>query len=91
MYPWGKTWPPPANAGNYAGSEAKPGTPDNWPVLANFREAFPRTCVVPGHVPNALGVANETWKELTLWVAGAFAAIAVVGNGCVFFLGGRGA
>ena len=24
-------------------------------------------------------------------VAGAFAAIAVVGNGCVFFLGGRGA
>ncbi len=44
---------------------------------------------VPMALP--LGLAEETWKELTLWLAGAFVAIGVAGNGCVFFLGGRGA
>ena len=44
---------------------------------------------VPMSLP--VGMANETWKELTLWLAGAFVAIAVAGNGCVLFLGGRGA
>ena len=55
VYPWGKTWPPPANAGNYAGSEAKPGTDDKFQVIANFRDGFPRTRAVP---PNALGISD---------------------------------
>ncbi len=37
------------------------------------------------------GMADETWKRLTLWLAGAFAAIALAGNAGVFFLTGRGA
>ena len=66
VWPWGKTWPPPANAGNYAGAEAKPGVPDNFAVIPNgWRDAFPRTCAVPGHVPNALGISDlggDVWE-----------------------------
>lgn len=58
VFPWGKAPSPPANAGNYAGSEARAGAPDNFPVIANFSDAFPRTCAVPGHVPNALGISD---------------------------------
>ena len=44
-------------------------------------------------VPMALpvGMADKAWHELTLWLAGAFAAIALAGNAGVFLLTGRGA
>ncbi len=58
VWPWGKTWPPPANAGNYAGAEARAGAPNDWIFLAKYRDAFPRTCAVPGHGPNALGISD---------------------------------
>ena len=44
---------------------------------------------VPMSLP--VGMADETWKNLTLWLAGAFATIALAGNAGVFFLIGRGA
>ena len=44
---------------------------------------------VPMSLP--VGMADETWKNLTLWLAGAFVAIALAGNAGVFFLTGRGA
>ncbi len=58
VWPWGKTWPPPANAGNYAGSEAKVGTPENFSFVANYRDDFARTAVVPSHAGNALGISD---------------------------------
>ena len=44
---------------------------------------------VPMSLP--VGMADETWKNLTLWLAGAFAAIGLAGNAGVFLLTGRGA
>jgi serine/threonine protein kinase len=58
VYVWGKTWPPPANAGNFAGSEARANAPETWPVIPAYRDAFPRTCAVPGHAPNAAGISD---------------------------------
>ena len=62
VYPWGRTWPPPANAGNYAGSEAKAGAPDGWAVLANFREAFPRTRPAPADAPGISDLGGNVWE-----------------------------
>ena len=62
VWPWGKTWPPPANAGNYAGAEAKPGAPDNWPVIANYRDAFPRTRAVPPEAAAISDLGGNVWE-----------------------------
>ena len=42
---------------------------------------------VPMSLP--VGMADETWKNLTLWLVGAFAAIALAGNAGVFLFTGR--
>ena len=44
---------------------------------------------VPMSLP--VGLADATWKRLTLWLGGAFVAIALAGNAGVFFLTWRGA
>ena len=62
VYPWGKTWPPPANAANYAGSEAKAGAPADWPVLANYRDAFPRTRAAPANASGIADLGGNVWE-----------------------------
>jgi serine/threonine protein kinase/formylglycine-generating enzyme required for sulfatase activity len=49
IYPWGRTFPPPDNAGNYAGTEASEGAPVDWPVLTSYHDSYARTCPVPGY------------------------------------------
>jgi formylglycine-generating enzyme required for sulfatase activity len=57
-YPWGISFPPPENAGNYAGAEAATGAPEKWPVIAFYHDPFPRTGPVPAAAPNARGLAD---------------------------------
>ena len=56
-YPWGDQWPPPANAGNLAGSEV---ADDNWPdqfrPLPGYKDLFPRTSPVGSFPANQLGI-----------------------------------
>jgi formylglycine-generating enzyme required for sulfatase activity len=58
VYPWGRYFPPPENAGNYAGSEAAAGAPDKWPVIPNYHDLYPRTSPVPGSKLNERGIAD---------------------------------
>jgi formylglycine-generating enzyme required for sulfatase activity len=65
VYPWGRTFPPPENAGNYAGAEAKQGAPDHWPVIALYHDPFPRTCPVPASAANERGfydLGGNVWE-----------------------------
>jgi formylglycine-generating enzyme required for sulfatase activity len=65
VYPWGHVFPPPGNAGNYAGAEASEGAPENWPVLAGYHDSFPRTCPVPSYGPNEHGLydfGGNVWE-----------------------------
>jgi formylglycine-generating enzyme required for sulfatase activity len=65
LYPWGRTFPPPPDVGNYAGTEARAGAPDGWPVLPSYHDPFPRTCAVPGFKPNERGIsdlAGNVWE-----------------------------
>jgi len=58
VYPWGRGFPPPADGGNYAGTEAKAGAPDNWLTISFYHDAFSRTCPVPGYKPNGRGISD---------------------------------
>ncbi|MDR3406780.1 MAG: SUMF1/EgtB/PvdO family nonheme iron enzyme [Chthoniobacter sp.] len=58
IYPWGRGFPPPSDGGNYAGTEAKAGAPDNWPTISFYHDPFARTCPVPGYKPNDRGISD---------------------------------
>ena len=69
VYPWGTQWPPPANAGNYAGVELRaPGA--DWPVRlptlpVGSSDGFPRTSPVGNFVANTLGfydLGGNAWE-----------------------------
>ena len=65
VYPWGRTFPPPVDAANYAGSESSAGAPEWWAVIAGFHDAFPRTAPVAAFKPNTCGlcsVGGNVWE-----------------------------
>lgn len=65
VYPWGRTFPPPENAGNYAGSESAAGAPAKWTVIPFYQDPFPRTGPVPVTPPNERGIydlGGNVWQ-----------------------------
>jgi serine/threonine protein kinase len=58
VYPWGSAFPPPNDTVNYAGSESRADAPDNWPVIPEYHDAFPRTAPVSAFIPNARGLCS---------------------------------
>ena len=57
VYPWGNQWPPPAGAGNFAGTEA---ADEHWPsnlkTIPDYRDAFAKTAPVGSFKPNKFGI-----------------------------------
>ena len=66
LYPWGKEWPPPKGAGNYAGEEAKTGNwPARWSVIEGYNDGYPRTSPVGSFAPNGNGLydmGGNVWQ-----------------------------
>jgi formylglycine-generating enzyme required for sulfatase activity/tRNA A-37 threonylcarbamoyl transferase component Bud32 len=53
-YPWGDVWPPPRDAGNFAGEEMRQ-TFSSRAVIGGWRDAFTSTAPVGKFAPNAQG------------------------------------
>jgi serine/threonine protein kinase/formylglycine-generating enzyme required for sulfatase activity len=66
IYPWGTKWPPPAGAGNYAGSEARTGGwPSDWDTIKGYRDEYPRTAPVGSFSANENGIydlGGNVWE-----------------------------
>ncbi len=64
---WGRQWPPPAGAGNFADAPARRGTA----TISGYRDGFPQTSPVGTFAPNALGLhdmSGNVWQ----WVLEAY-------------------
>ena len=66
VYPWGREFPPPRGAGNFAGGESKIGRePGDWAVIPKWEDGAPRTARVMSYAPNEFGIydlAGNVWE-----------------------------
>jgi hypothetical protein len=71
VYPWGTKVPPPAGAGNYAGSEARTGGwLSDWQTIEGYRDGYARTSPVGSFEPNAYGIydlGGNVWEWCQDW------------------------
>jgi hypothetical protein len=57
VYPWGNSWPPPSETGNYAGSEDKDRDwPSAYETIAGYRDGYARTSPVGSFKANRHGL-----------------------------------
>jgi CubicO group peptidase (beta-lactamase class C family) len=69
VYPWGRQWPPPKGAGNYADEACKTQFP-NEKIVAGYADGFAITSPVMSFPPNELGIhdlGGSVWEWCEGW------------------------
>ena len=67
-FPWGKQWPPPAGAGNFADGAGRRGN-----TIAGYHDGFPQTSAVGSFAANALALFDMT-GNVWQWCDGSYKA-----------------
>jgi formylglycine-generating enzyme required for sulfatase activity len=66
VYPWGRQWPPPAGAGNYAGREVRESAwPRDWSAIDAYADDYPRTSPAGSFAANRFGLfdmGGNVWQ-----------------------------
>src|SRR5438477_6160979 len=64
-FPWGKQWPPPAGAGNYADKSARISERDRGGIIENYSDGFAQTCPAGSFKANPLAIydlGGNVWE-----------------------------
>ena len=69
-FPWGISWPPPKNAGNFSDTSARPYVSQQY-VLEHYTDGFPFSAPVRSFPPNALGLYDLS-GNVQEWVSGEY-------------------
>lgn len=75
-FPWGDTWPPPEDAGNFADASAKAQSP-HWHTLDGYDDGFPTTAPVDAFDAAATGL-SQLAGNVAEWTATRVASTRVV-------------
>jgi formylglycine-generating enzyme required for sulfatase activity len=65
VYPWGKVWPPPRGAGNYADETAAKQPPAGRPIIAGYDDGYAKTSPVGSFAANRFGLydmSGNVWQ-----------------------------
>lgn len=68
LFPWGREWPPPHNAGNFADETARSRLPRGTVIITGYRDGFINTAPVATFMPNQWklhDLAGNVWE----WVS----------------------